>query len=150
MAKFTISIDSKLMDRIASHFTDSEDEEAEVTDETLAAALAYACGRKDALAKHSNKVAKVKRALRDGKPLPDVEFRRYVPAFAAAKLDAEGTPEKIAAWTHGAKGLERAGKVEVSKPEPKVKKVEKKAAPKAKPTAKPPVAKKAGGAVMKF
>jgi hypothetical protein len=96
MATMKLDVPAALAARVATHF-------GEVSPATLAAAVEYAVNRKDALAKHSGKVRRVKAAKEKGKAPPKgLTFRRYVPAFTDAKLDAEGTDKARAAWAHRA------------------------------------------------
>lgn len=106
MPSITVEIDPKLMERIEREIdrragTDEDSEPMDVA-QGIAFLCDYALRRIAVLAKHAGKVRKVKRAMRDGKDLPAVEFKRYVPIFKKAALDASGTPKEIAKWTHAA------------------------------------------------
>lgn len=75
--------------------------------ETIAEALEKCVvgfhGRQMALDVHKAKLDKVKAAKKAGRAIPKgVAFKRYVPAFTDAKLDAQGTNKEVATWAHKA------------------------------------------------
>lgn len=124
------NLSKTLMDKVARFFPDEDGEP------DLESAVAYACKRKEALARHGKKVSAVKDAIREGKAIPKgVTFKRYVPAFTAAKLDAAGTPREIATWAHKAPEATEATPAPVKAKAPRVRKASKPAAPKAAPVA---------------
>jgi hypothetical protein len=104
-SKYNVTLEASLVSRIERYAGDRVNDDGEdlSVENTIPFLVAYALNRIDVLAAHKAKVDAVKRAKKAGKALPKgIAFKRYVPAFSDAKLDAAATEKTIAKWTHAA------------------------------------------------